>query len=123
MKWTIVPIPEWAQGTFKGTLFSEDWSSLGSFTLTVGKTGKVSDKFVNLKKVQYLFAVGLFKSFADGMLQTKANMKYGTKTLPVEIAVGYEECEGEGGETESIGFAEVLVKSGTATFGSALLNR
>ena len=50
-------------------------------------------------------------------------MKYGTKTLPVEIAVGYEEsADGEGG-TIVTEFAEVLVKSGSATFGSAVLTR
>ena len=85
---------------------------MGSFTLTVGKTGKVSGKFVTLKKKQYPFSVGSFKSFADGVLTTKANMKYGAKTLSVEIAVA-KSAEGGDGDSEEAAFAEIAVRSGS----------
>ena len=95
---------------------------MGSFTLTVGKTGKVSGKFVTLKKKQYPFSVGSFKSFADGVLTTKANMKYGAKTLSVEIAVA-KSAEGGDGDSEEAAFAEIAVRSGSTMFGNAVLTR
>ena len=95
---------------------------MGSFTLTVGKTGKVSGKFVTLKKKQYPFSVGSFRSFTDGVLSTKASMKYGTKTLSVDIAVAREN-EGGAGDSEALAFAEVVVRSGSTMFGNAVLMR
>ena len=122
VRWTIVPIPAWACGTFRGILQDETGASMGSFTLTVGKTGKVSGKFVTLKKKQYPFSVGSFKSFADGVLTTKANMKYGAKTLSVEIAVA-KSAEGGDGDSEEAAFAEIAVRSGSTMFGNAVLTR
>ena len=106
VKWRTVALPAWATGTFKGKLGEGD-AAKGTVTLTVGKTGKVSGKFVNLKKTAYPFSIGSFKSFEGGVLSTKATMKYGTKSVAVEIAVGQDS------ET-SAGFAEV--GSATAPF-------
>ena len=106
VKLYVASLPAWAVGTFKGTLYAAAAGETppavkGSVTLTVGKTGKVSGKFVDTKKKSYSFSVGSFKSFADGvLLRTRANMKYGKKTVAVEIAVWQD------GET-SVGFAEV----------------
>ena len=66
-------------------------------TLTVGKTGKISGKFVAAGK-QYPFTAASFKTCdEDGVLRAQATMKYGTKTCKVEIAV----AEGEGGGGEA----------------------
>ena len=99
VKWRTVALPAWATGTFKGKLGEGD-AAKGTLTLTVGRTGKVSGKFVNLKKTAYPFSVGSFKSFEGGVLSTKAMMKYGTKSVAVEIAVGQD-------SGSSAGFAEV----------------
>ena len=96
----VSALPAWAVGTFTGPLLDKNGQEKGTVTLTVGKTGKVSGKFVDLKKKSYSFAAGSFQSFADGVLWTKADMKYGKSTVTVEIAVGQD------GET-SVGFAEV----------------
>ena len=101
VKWRTVALPTWAVGTFKGNLYDgEGGASKGTVTLTVGKTGKVSGKFVDTKKTAYSFAVASFKSFDGGVLRTQASMKYGTKTVTVKIAVGLD-------DKTSIGFAEV----------------
>ena len=101
VKWRTVALPTWATGTFKGTLYDGDGTTKkGTVTLTVGKTGKVSGKFVNVKKTSYAFSVGSFKSFEAGVLRTKATMKYGTKSVALEIAVGLD-------SGTSAGFAEV----------------
>ena len=122
VKLGVAALPTWAVGTFKGKLYEqrvEDATpyqdvetpvAKGSVTLTVGKTGKVSGKFVDTKKKSYSFAVGSFKSYSDGVLRTKASMKYGKKTVTVEIAVSQD------GET-SVGFAEV--GSTAAPFGGS----
>ena len=105
VKLDVAELPAWAVGTFKGTLYAAATgetppAAKGTVTLTVGKTGKVSGKFVDTKKKSYSFSVGSFNSFTDGVLRTKATMKYGKKSVTVEIAVGQD------GET-SVGFAEV----------------
>jgi len=115
-KWVIVPVPEWARGTFKGVLNGEGGALLGSLTLTIGKTGMVSGKLVDLEKQQYSFSVGSFKSFVDGVLWTKANMKYGTKTVALEIAVGQDS------ET-SRGFAEVGSAAAPFNGGTVILEK
>ena len=96
----VSALPSWAAGTFTGPLLDKSEKEKGTVTLTVGKTGKVSGKFVNLKQKQYSFATDSFASYVDGVLRTSAAMKYGSKTVTVEIAVGQD------GET-SVGFAEV----------------
>ena len=101
VKWRTVALPTWAVGTFRGTLYDGEGAvSKGTVTLTVGTTGKVSGKFVDTKKKSYAFSVASFKTFEDGVLRTKATMKYGKKSVTVEIAVGLDS------ET-SVGFAEV----------------
>ena len=119
VKLNVAALPTWAVGTFKGK------GTLGGkgadVTLTVGKTGKVSGKFVDLKKKAYAFSAASFKTFEDGVLRTKATMKYGTKSVALEIAVGSADKEGEAGATTLVGIAEV--GSAAAPFGgqSAIL--
>ena len=100
----IDPLPAWAVGTFKGTLYGgaeESAVSKGTITLSIGKTGKISGKFVDLKKRAYPFTATAFTTYGeDGVLRAKATMKYGETSVAVEIAVGQD------GET-SVGFAEV----------------
>jgi uncharacterized repeat protein (TIGR02543 family) len=104
VKWRTVALPAWAVGTFKGKLYDGSDESVaspkGTVTLTVGTTGKISGKFVDTKKKAYSFTALSFKSFEDGVLRAKATMKYGKKSVAVEIAVGLD------GETP-VGFAEV----------------
>jgi uncharacterized repeat protein (TIGR02543 family) len=125
-KWVVVPVPEWARGTFKGTLYDgagEGAVSKGTVTLTVGKTGKVSGKFVDAKKKSYSFSASSFKSFEDGVLRTKASMKYGTKSVTVDIALGSEERQGEGGVTTVVGFAEVGSAAAPFSGGTVVLEK
>ena len=64
--------------------------------------------FVDLKKKSYSFTTASFKTYGeDGVLRAKATMKYGTKSVTVEIAVGSEEKPGEAGATTLVGIAEV----------------
>ena len=107
VKLNVSALPTWAVGTFRGKLYDGATGeppvvpvAKGTVTLTVGKTGKVSGKFVDTKKNAYSFTAASFKTFEDGVLRTKATMKYGKKSVAVEIAVGQD------GET-SVGFAEV----------------
>ena len=77
-------------------------------TLTVGKTGKVSGKFVNLKKTAYAFTASSFKAYGeDGVLRTSATMKYGKKSVKLDVAVGSEKVTGEDGSEGLAGFAEI----------------
>jgi hypothetical protein len=134
VKPAVAALPAWAVGTFRGKLYEPATGETpvvpvdgdptgetpvvpvakGTVTLTVGTTGKVSGKFVDTKKKSYSFAVGSFKSFADDVLRTKAGMKYGKKTVTVDVAVGQD------GET-SVGFAEVGSAAAPFSGGTAVL--
>jgi len=110
VKLNVSALPAWVAGkTFKGTLYADDGvTKKGSVALTVGKTGKVSGKFVNLKKAAYAFTASSFKTYGeDGVLRTKATMKYGKKNVTLDVAVGVEEVAGEDGSTSLRGVAEI----------------
>ena len=111
VKLNVSALPTWAVGTFKGkgTFGGKD----ADVTLTVGKTGKISGKFVAVGK-QYPFTASSFAELdAQGVLRTaKGTLKYGTKTCKVEIAV----AEGEGG-----GEAEVAVTGGVTGVGALVV--
>ena len=116
VKLDVAALPAWAAGkTFKGTLYDgpgEDAAAKGTVTLTVGKTGKVSGKFVNLKKTAYAFTVSSFKAYGeDGVLRTSATMKYGKKSVKLDVAVGSEKVTGEDGSERLAGFAEISSSS------------
>ena len=111
MKMQVKALPSWAAGTFKGKGTFNGKSA--DVTLTVGKTGKISGKFIVAGK-QYSFTAPSFAEYgADGVLTTtKGTMKYGNKTYKVEISV----AEGESG-----GVAEVVVVNGTAEIAGGTL--
>ena len=97
-------------------------SPKGSVTLTVGKPGKVSGKFVDTKKKSYAFTVASFKTYGeDGVLRAKATMKYGKKNVSVEIAVGSEDKPGEDDSITTNGFAEVGVTAAPFSGQTAVL--
>ena len=108
----VAALPAWAAGkTFRGTLYSgegESATAKGTVTLTVGKTGKVSGKFVNTKKTAYAYTASSFRTYGeDGVLRTKATLKYGKKNVTLDVAVGAEEVIGEDSSTSLRGFAEI----------------
>ena len=111
VKLNVAALPGWAVGTFKGTLYDgegEGAAAKGTVTMAVGKTGKISGKFVNTKKKSYAFSAASFKTYGDdGVLWTKAAMKYGSKSVALEIAVGSVERTGEDSSTIVVGIAEV----------------
>jgi len=87
MKMQVKALPSWAVGTFKGKGTFNGKSA--NVALTVGKTGKISGKFIVAGK-QYSFTAPSFEEYGDdGILRTsKGTMKVGKKTYKVEVAVG-----------------------------------
>ena len=87
-------------------------------TLTVGKTGKISGKFVDTKKRAYSFSAASFKTYGeDGVLRAQATMKYGKKSVTLEVAVGA--VQNDAGEV--VGTAEVGSAAAPFSGVSALL--
>ena len=108
VKLNVAALPAWAVGTFKGkgTFNGKD----ADVTLTVGKTGKISGKFVSGGKA-YAFTAASFEEYGDdGILRTsKGTMKVGKKTYTVEVAIGEAGAESAGA---TIGVAEIAVLNG-----------
>jgi hypothetical protein len=105
MKLNVAALPTWAVGTFKGK--GKFGGKDADVTLTVGKTGKISGKFVVTGKAYSFTAVSFAEFDAEGVLRTaKGTMKYGKKTCKVEIVV--VEGEAEVGVTDGVTASGVL---------------
>ena len=113
----VQPLEEWAMGTFnmKGELGGKSATAI----LTIGKTGKVSGKFVVAKK-QYSFTSASYAyreemfdesdSYSRTAYFGETKVKYGSTAYPLEFAVGLD----ADGETV---FAEMSVSSGDSEYG------
>ena len=63
---------------------------------------------MNTKKTAYAYTASSFRTYGeDGVLRTKATLKYGKKNVTLDVAVGAEEVMGEDSSTSLRGFAEI----------------
>ena len=110
LKWTVLPLPAWAKGTFDGGVF-DGTQAIGKSELTIGSSGKVSGKLMAGGLVYTLTASSYDAYLKDGSnecFRAHVICKGGGGTVTNEMRVVKERLDIDGTAFETRGVASAV---------------